>query len=210
MSTSSEHAYPDSIASPSDESYSKPRNAFAGRRKKIRDNQNMLANDTIVTEGGWQCRVERIERRIDSAGRSHYYPEEDLADGSDGYFEANLTSSQTPQHPNKGGMQDDKVQDDKVQKDARRSIILYYNYVTKKRGGLVEPGAYIKIKSPLILKFLRENAKFDEEVRPPRALCLPEFDYLGSRSADPGGSHWKPTRPPFMNLIRFYGINTTH
>lgn len=157
----SEHGFSDSIASPSDQSYSKPRN---GRRKKIRDNQNLLANDTIIKEGVWQCRVERMERRIDSAGRSHYYPEEDLADGSDWYFGANLTSSQTPQHPNKGGMQDDKVQDDKVQKDARRSIILYYNYVTKKRGGLVEPGAYIKIKSPLILKFLRENAKFDEEV----------------------------------------------
>ena len=219
MSTGSEDASSDSAASPSEEPFLRPTNASAGPEGSGQYNESTPANDIEVTEGGWICRVERIEKRVDSAGRSHYYHEENQADLLDRFLEVDPASgphfTSLTQHPNRvrmqeGKVQDDKVQEEKVQKDVRRSIILHYYYITKNRGGLVEPGAYIEIRSPLILKFLRENAKFDEEVRPPRALFLQEFDYLNSRSADPSGSLWKPTRPPFMNLTSFYGINTTH
>lgn len=101
-----------------------------------------------------------------------------------------------------------KRQKDEVQKDVRRSIIAYYTDSRARREGLFELEACIEIRSPLILKVLRENAKSGREVRPLEAMCQP--DYLSNRRANPGGSLWKPTRPPLMNLISSYGTNTTN
>ncbi len=196
MSTGSEHATLDSAASSSEES--------CGRH-----NESTIANDTEITEGGWICRVERIEMQDDFSRRNYYIrregkqikvekdeSQEDLVVEERRWLEDEIQTMKGQKH--------------KVQKDVRRSIIAYYYYITKKRGSFFDLEAYIKIRSPLIMKVLRENAKLNREVRPLEAKCLPDFDYLSSRFADPGDSLWKPTRPPFMNLISSYGVNTTH
>jgi len=208
MSTGSEHATLDSAASSSEESYLRPTNASAGPEGSGRHNESTIGNDTEITEGGWICRVERIEKHDDFNRRNYYYREgkqikvekdesqEDLVVEERRWLEDEIQTMKRQKH--------------KVQKDVRRSIIAYYYYITKKRGSFFDLEAYIKIRSPLIMKVLRENAKLNREVRPLEAKCLPDFDYLSSRFADPGDSLWKPTRPPFMNLISSYGVNTTH
>ena len=197
--------------SDSEESDATSMDAPVGPEESDQLNENTIANDVEVTEGGWVCRVDRFEKLVDSAGRTHYYPRGEKADLSDASFKAGLPLGQpSPQPMNiftvrerklrkgkvrKGKVEgnkihEEKVQKDKAQKEVQRSIIAYYYNTTKIRGGPVEPEAYIKIRSPLILKVLRENAKFNNEVRPHKPLWLPVLDYLRSKCANNSGSLW--------------------
>ena len=145
---------------------SRARDSFEEPQESYQDDDDVLAGDITITEGGWICRVERFEKYVDSRGRIHYQrpPKETTLP----FLDQDLAGSQEPQI----------LQEDEAKKEVQQSIISYVHYTTKANSrGLVEREAYIEIKSPLILEVLRENANYDQAVRPHNTYCSQQWTY---------------------------------
>lgn len=113
---------------------------------------NALAEDVEITEGGWICRVERFEKHVDSEGRVHY--RRPRKENSSPVVDQDVTDAQKP------------VTLDQGEKDnyVQQSIISYFSHSTKTDSkDLIDPDMYIEIKSPLILEVLRENTSYGQE-----------------------------------------------
>ena len=145
---------------------SRPQNDCEEPQESYQDDEDVLADDITITEGGWICRVERFEKHVDSRGQVHYKrpPKETVSSFSN----RDLASSQELQN----------LQENKVKKKVQQSVISYVYFTTRaSSSGLFEPEASITIKSPLILENLRENASYDQEVRPQYPYCSQHRTY---------------------------------
>ncbi|KAL8827249.1 MAG: hypothetical protein Q9191_003302 [Dirinaria sp. TL-2023a] len=113
--------------------------------------QSDEADDVETTEGGWICRVQRLEKRLDSHGRTRYH---------------RLREKTRLPHLNEdipSPLNQQSSEEDGEQQSRRLSIISYVYDITDSYKGRVETEIYIEIRSPLILGVLRENAKFYQE-----------------------------------------------
>lgn len=87
-----------------------------------------LAEDVEITEGGWICRVERFEKHADSVGRVHY--RRPRKENRSPVVDQDLTDAQKP------------VTLDQGEKDnyVQQSIISYFSHATKiDSKGLIDP-----------------------------------------------------------------------
>ena len=104
-----------------------------------------LGEDVEITEGGWICRVEQFEKRVDYEGRTHF------------------------RHVRKDHMADarelERLNQDQKEKNVQRSIISCISHTTRPQGKVhIETETYIEIKSPLILEVLRRQTSYGQQV----------------------------------------------
>lgn len=112
-----------------------------------------LAEDVEITEGGWICRVERFEKHVDSVGRVHY--RRPRKENSSPVVDQDVTDAQKPVILDQG----------ETSHYVQQSIISYFSHPAKTDfKDLIDPDMYIEIKSPLILEVLRENTSYGQGV----------------------------------------------
>ena len=116
-------------------------------------NDDACEEGVEVTEGGWICRVEHFQKRVDSRGhvhlrrlrKEHSSPAWDQ-DGAEAH-------------------KSDGLDLDQVEIKVQQSIIWCIHHTTKlKHEEFIESETCIEIKSPLILEVLRENPSYEQQV----------------------------------------------
>ena len=118
-----------------------------------------LGEDVEITEGGWICRVERLQKYLGSRGRIHF--RHLRKEHSSPVWDQDMADARKPERLNK----------DKVEKNFQQSIIsCIYHTTTSRHGEFIEPETYIVIKSPLLLEVLRKNTSYGQEVWP-QTIC---------------------------------------
>ena len=112
-----------------------------------------LTEDVEITPGGWICRVERFEKLVDSSGRTHYQRQRKKSPSP--LVDQDLAEAKKPEKKKKY----------KLERNVKQSIIDYIHHISKTDSkDLIDPDIYIEIKSPLILKVLRENTSYGHQV----------------------------------------------
>ena len=112
------------------------------------EDDNNFPESQIPTSREWICQVERLEKQVDSRGRSHYYPARKLKDSS------------TRKEASEGVQKTPASTHNKPQDKKKGSIIAHvYNPGSRSHASaFLEPESYINIRSPLILKVLQDLA----------------------------------------------------
>lgn len=114
-----------------------------------------VAEDVEITEGGWICRVARFEKHVDSRGRVHHVKDSRRKESSAPVANQDVTDGQKPA----------KSDGDETKNRVKQSIIRFFRHATKTNSKkLIHPEMYIEIKSPLILEVLRRNMSYEKEV----------------------------------------------
>ena len=112
-----------------------------------------LGEDVEITEGGWICRVERFQKKVDSLGRIHLFRLR--KEHSSPVWDQDTGDARKPEGLNQ----------DQVEKNVQQSIISCIYHTTRSRDkDLIEPETFIEIKSPLILEVLRKNTSYGQQV----------------------------------------------
>ena len=112
-----------------------------------------LGEDVEITEGGWICRVQRFEKRVDSRGGIHF--RRPRKEHTSPVLDQDMADAREPER---------LIQDQK-EKNVQRSIISCISHTTSDQDEeYIEPETYIEIKSPLILEVLRRQTSYGQQV----------------------------------------------
>ena len=127
-----------------------PRASYSTTDSLLSD--DILPDDVEITEGGWICYVEEFEKDVNSSGGNQFRH----ARKRDASAFTNWRSSDSPTQ--------NAFDSDQLGKNVAKSVISFFHYFFRKNSRGDDPWleAYIKIKSPLILKVLCENVKYDK------------------------------------------------